>query len=121
RGWSEAENVSGSSDSDYSIYIDLVYSDGSPLWGQTAPFRTGSHDWQEREVVIVPKKPVKSLTVHCLFRAHSGRTWFDDVSVREMQYRNGALLFEGRPVLSASATAAARETLYQTLETQDGL
>jgi len=32
--WSRAENVSGGEDSDYSLYIDLVYTDGTPLWGK---------------------------------------------------------------------------------------
>ena len=58
RGWSKAENVSGGADSGYSLYVDLVYADGTPLWGQTGNFRSGTHDWQEREVIIMPDKPV---------------------------------------------------------------
>src|SRR6185369_2887517 len=83
RGWSKAEAVNGGRDSDYSIYVDLLYNDGAPLWGQTANFRTGTHDWELRELVILPEKPVKSVTVHCLFRNHSGVAWFDEMSVSE--------------------------------------
>ena len=36
--WSKAEGVTGSPDNDYALYLDLVYADGTPLWGQTAPF-----------------------------------------------------------------------------------
>ena len=72
RGWSKALAVAGSSDNDYSLYLDLVYADGTPLWGQTANFQTGTHDWQQRQLMVLPQKPVKSLTLHCLFRNHSG-------------------------------------------------
>ena len=39
--WSKAEGVTGAPDSDYALYLDLVYADGTPLWGQTAPFAVG--------------------------------------------------------------------------------
>jgi hypothetical protein len=71
--------VSGASDAHYSIYVDLLYTDGTPLWVQTAKFKTGTHDWQQSEFVIHPAKPVKSATVHALFRYHSGTAWFDDL------------------------------------------
>ena len=57
--WSKAEGVTGSPDTDYSLYLDLVYADGTPLWGQIAPFATGTHDWQRRQVVVLPEKPVR--------------------------------------------------------------
>ena len=38
RGWSKADNVSGSADSSYSLYADIIYTDGTPLWGQNAGF-----------------------------------------------------------------------------------
>ena len=82
-GWSKAANVSGSSDQDYSIYVDLMYADDTPLWGQTATFRAGTHDWERGELIILPEKPVKSITVHCLFRNHASQVWFDDISVTE--------------------------------------
>jgi hypothetical protein len=44
RGWSKAEEVSGSPDSGYSLYVDIVYADGAPLWGQTADFSCGTHE-----------------------------------------------------------------------------
>src|SRR5450759_1241307 len=34
RGWSKAENVSGSPDNGYSLYVDITYADSTPLWGQ---------------------------------------------------------------------------------------
>jgi hypothetical protein len=55
RGWSRAEGVSGASDSNYALYVDIVYQDGTPLWGQTGNYRAGTHDWEEREFVILPE------------------------------------------------------------------
>lgn len=82
-GWSKAADVSGDENSDYSLYVDVAYVDGTNLFARTATFPTGSHDWKKSEVVIEPAKPIKSLTVYCLFRSHRGRVWFSDVSMRE--------------------------------------
>jgi hypothetical protein len=79
RGWSKCKDVSGASDGEYSIWVDLTYTDGTPLWAQVAKFKTGTHDWQQAESVIYPAKPLKSATVHALFRYHSGTVWFDDL------------------------------------------
>ena len=95
RGWSKALEVNGSADSSYSLYADLIYEDGTPLWGQTANFRAGTHDWERRELVIVPEKPVRSLTLNCLFRGRAGKVWFDDVQVEEVKAEGGAMLFQG--------------------------
>ncbi len=105
RGWSKAQNVSGGADSGYSLYVDLTYTDGTPLWGQTANFRCGTHDWEKREITILPDKPVKSLTLHCLFRGHAGKVWFDDVTVEEVKADGGAVLFQGVPVVAGDLTA----------------
>ena len=76
--WSKAEGVSGTIDPDYAIYLDLVYSDGTELWGQTAGFRTGTHDWQREEVIVFPEKPVKTVAFYLLFREHAGKVSFRD-------------------------------------------
>lgn len=101
RAWSRAENVSGSPDSGYSLYVDIVDADGTPLWGQTGNFRCDSHDWEQREFLIVPDKPIQTLTFHCLFRGHAGTVWFDDLSVEEVPSGEEAVLFEGVLVLAA--------------------
>ncbi|MGC9319144.1 MAG: hypothetical protein ACP5KN_14020, partial [Armatimonadota bacterium] len=49
-GWSRAENVqAGGQPYQYSIYVDLRYTDGEPLYMQLAPFEPGTHDWQYSE------------------------------------------------------------------------
>jgi len=61
RGWSKAQNVGGGKSSNYSVYVDITYQDGTPLWGQTGNFSTGTHDWEMQETLIIPAKPVKNL------------------------------------------------------------
>lgn len=106
RGWSRAEAVSGGTDNDYSLYVDLIYTDGTPLWGQTANFSTGTHDWQSRELRIVPEKPVRALTIYGLFRNHSGRVWFDDLSVEELTADGEAFVFQGTAMTLGPVTNA---------------
>ncbi|MHC4750231.1 MAG: hypothetical protein ACYTFW_10185 [Planctomycetota bacterium] len=102
--WSKAEGVQGSRNSDYSLYLDLVYSDGSPLWGQIDPFNVGTHDWEKAKVVVFPDKPVKSVSFHMLLRRHAGKAWFRDPELRVIRPPAGACLFDGVPVsLSAPA------------------
>ena len=105
RGWSRAENVSGNADNDYSLYVDIVHADGTPLWGQTGNFHCGTHDWERQEFTIFPNKPVRSLSLYCLLRGgHSGRVWFDDVTVEELRGTGTTLLFQGIPMELAIAT-----------------
>ena len=121
RGWSRCEGMSGSADSGYALYADLVYDDGTTLWGQTAPFRCGTHDWESREFVIMPEKPVKSLTLYCLLRGHTGRAWFDDVSLEEIRSEEGAVLLQGMPVAVADVPPVPATAQPQILATEDGL
>ena len=82
RGWSRALDVSGRKTSDYSAYVDLMHEDGTPLWAQTADFATGTHDWEQAVLRLEPKAPIRVLRVYLMFRKHSGRVWFDDVSLK---------------------------------------
>ncbi len=102
-GWSKAEQARGLNVNDYAIYIDAVYMDGTPLWGQIAAFRPETHDWQRRQVLVVPAKPLKSMTVIALFRNHSGTVWFDDFSAHALQ---GNGIFDGQPLTLPSITPA---------------
>lgn len=121
RGWSKAENVTGSPDNGYSLYVDIVYADGTPLWGQTASFRCGTHDWEQREFVLLPDKPIKTLTLHCLFRGHTGKVWFDDVSLEEAATPSGAVMFQGVPVELPRAVGPTASGQKKSFATKDGL
>jgi len=101
--WSRADGVGGSRDSDYSLYLDLIYADGTPLWGQSAPFTTGTHDWERREVCIFPAKPVKQLSFYMLLRGHSGKAGFRGAELRELRVPPGMMWFDGLPVTPAAA------------------
>lgn len=96
-GWSKAVNVSGSKDPGYSIYVDIIYQDNTPLWGQTAEFNTGIHDWEMQELTIVPSKPVKYLTVYGIFRNHTGEVFFDDFQLYEIK-KSEVSLFDSIPI-----------------------
>lgn len=119
-GWSRAEGVDGAPDEGYSLYVDVEYDDGSTLPGQAAPFDPGTHDWQRREVRIHPDRPVRSVTVHALFRGRAGRAWFDDLSLEEVDPPPGTTIFEGVPV-EPGRSAPARTAGRRTLATRDGL
>ena len=97
--WSKADAVGGSADSNYSIYLDMVFQDDSHLWGQAAPFDTGTHDWQRRQVIVLPEKPIKSISLYVLLRSHSGKAWFRDVELRAIKTPAGAAMFDGLAVI----------------------
>ena len=95
---SRAEGVGGSRDVDYSLYLDLIYMDGTPLWGQIDPFATGTHDWQQREVIVLPEKPVRSVSFHMLLRRHTGTARFQAPVLHQLVTPDDAVLFDGLPV-----------------------
>ncbi len=78
-GWSRAEN--SELEEEYSIYLDIFYEDGTNLWGQTAEFSPGSHDWEFSDSYIVPNKPIREIQFFILFRHNCGKVWFDDVFI----------------------------------------
>ena len=105
-GWSKAQDVDGVSDNEYSLYVDLTFTDGTSLWGQTAPFGTGTHDWQSRHLTLFPTKPLRSVNVYALFRSHAGTAWFDDFEAHDAA---SGTVFDGQdvapPVLPKSQTS----------------
>ena len=104
--WSKAEGVTGSPNSDYSVYLDLVYDDGTPLYGQSAPFAVGTHDWQRREVVVFPDKPVRRVSFYLLLRGHGGKAWFRDAGLHVVSAAQGGGLFDGVPVVRRTPPCA---------------
>ena len=81
--WSKAEGVGGARDSDYSLYLDLRYTDGTPLWGQVDSWTVGTHDWEKAQVIVFPEKPVASVSFYMLLRGHAGKAWFRDPRAEE--------------------------------------
>ncbi|MBU0609862.1 MAG: hypothetical protein KKI08_18405 [Armatimonadetes bacterium] len=119
-GWSKAEGVQGARGGEYSVWVDLAYMDGTPLWGQKAPFELGTHDWQHAEKVFVVSKPVRNATVNVLFRnGVSGQAWFDDLGLQELEV-GGGLIFDRTSATAVSAPTAPGKAAA-TLRTKDGL
>ena len=114
--WSKAQNAGGSRNSDYSLYLDILYSDGTPLWGQTDSFNVGTHGWEKAKVMVFPDKLIKSVSFHMLFRRHAGKAWFRDPELRVLRPPKGAYLFDGLPV---SATGTSEEG-FQVRDTAAG-
>ena len=90
-GWSKASNVTGSADSNFAVYVDLLYTDGTHLYGQTAPFNTGTHDWEKKQVVILPDKPVRQVNFYLLLREHGGQAWFRDPEFHVVKTPKGSV------------------------------
>jgi len=95
---SRCEGVEGSANTDYSLYLDLVYTDGTTQWGQTALFDGDTHDWQRREVVILPNKPVRQVSVYLLLRNRPGKAWFRNPRLGVVKADAGSAIFDGVPV-----------------------
>lgn len=96
--WSRSKNVEGGVNPDYSLYLDILYMDGENLYGQSAPFTNGTHDWERKEVILIPEKPVKSVSFYLLMRGHSGKAWFRGAVLNQMEAPTGAVSFDGRHV-----------------------
>ncbi len=77
--WSRCENVSGTRDSSYSVYVDAICNDGTVFNGHASAFEVGSHDWQQATLTLDPPAPIRTMKLFLLFRKHSGQVWFDDV------------------------------------------
>lgn len=92
--WSKAEGVGGTRDSDYSLYLDLRYADGTPLWGQVDSWTVGTHDWEKAQVIVFPEKPVESVSFYMLLRGHAGKAWFRDPELKVVR----GFLFDGVPI-----------------------
>ena len=116
--WAKAEGVEGSPNPDFSLYLDLVYDDGTCLWGQSAAFATGADTgWQRREVVVTPDKPVRRLSCYLLFRNHAGRARFKEPCFGEMK-ADGVLRFDG--VVTEQAVAPERGFLLRDVAKESG-
>ena len=112
--WSRAVGVTGRPDAHYSLYLDVYFGEGEPLYGQQASFDTGTHDWQQRTVLVIPTRPIQRINVYGLFRNHAGRAWFDDFQAHELCGEEVAA-FDGVPVAVAPLGIAGEEgRMYRT-------
>lgn len=87
-GWSRCQGVPGAKSYRYSLYVDFVFTDGTPWHMRTACFETGSHDWQYAETIVTPPKPLRSARFHAFLRDTQGEAWFDDLFLGEPDGKN---------------------------------
>mmetsp|Transcript_22059 Transcript_22059/g.77316 ORF Transcript_22059/g.77316 Transcript_22059/m.77316 type:complete len:1217 (-) Transcript_22059:7684-11334(-) len=96
-GWSKATGVSGIRDGYYSVYMDVIYTDGEWKYGVVAPFDVGTHGWQYSDTVFTPAKTVREVWVYAMFSNHAGSVLFDDLSVQQtVPPEGGPLTTDGR-------------------------
>jgi len=67
----------------YAMHLYLDYQDGSWPEIHTFAFSPGTHDWEEGEITVVPKKAVKTAMVLVELHQPEGTAWFDDFSLIE--------------------------------------
>ncbi len=121
-GYSRADGVTGELDSSYSVYLDIRYADGTPLYGQTLRFSPGTHGWQFVEGFVMPDKPIASVFVYCLLRnTHAGTAWFDDLTIQEVAEGAEVLTFDGVEVATIRPDPAPYGDEVMELDTSDGL
>ncbi|MBR0190957.1 MAG: DUF4091 domain-containing protein [Thermoguttaceae bacterium] len=68
----------GKGATDFDVYLDVFYEDGTPLWGVKAQFDPETLGWQTAEAMLWPEKPIKKLQFFVLFRDYIGKVTFDD-------------------------------------------
>ncbi|MBN1347451.1 MAG: hypothetical protein JXQ73_32475 [Phycisphaerae bacterium] len=103
----KCKDVPGTPTPGYSIYVDLIHTDGTPTWGLIKPLPTGTHDWRQHTLTIVPNKPIRAMSLHLLLRGVRGTVWFDDATV-SIYDQADVRIFDGQPVELADSAATAK-------------
>ena len=97
---SKAENASTADESNYSLYLDISYADGTNEWGVKSSFTPGTHDWEEKEVVFMPGKPIESVNCWLLFREHSGKAVFRNLKFYQAPFDPNGASFDSVAVIN---------------------
>ena len=76
--------------SDYSIYADITYVDGTHLWAYSIPFdpmhTTADDDgWQQGYGVLPAPKAIEAVVLVCMYRWQIGTVLFDDVCLSNLE------------------------------------
>ena len=64
--------MTGTTDDNFGIMVDVEYTDGTFLFGQALSFPTGTHNWEYTDRVIELSKPASLVNVTVLLREHTG-------------------------------------------------
>jgi len=119
--WSKATSVTGSTDSGYSIFMDVFYTDNTHQYGVSANFPVGTTDWTQAINIFFPAKPIQSISYNLVFRnSHTGTVWFDDANLCE--YTGSSYSFEDKVLtVDTSQTFSYVGSSALSLITGDGL
>ena len=79
---------------DYCIWLDIWYSDGTPVWGIRAEWSQGTHGWEETVGAFVPKRPVSKIEMYALLRKGKGKAEFRNLRL-ERREGEGEVLGRG--------------------------
>ena len=98
--------LTGVHDNNCAVYVDLIHTDGTPLWGQCMPIPADAPDFVTLERTLESGKPFRQATVYLLMRGtHTGTVWVDDVFLGEAGTERNLIAdpgFEGTPQPAAS-------------------
>ncbi len=70
---------------DYCLWLDIWYSDGTPVWGIRAEWPQGTHGWEKTVGAFVPKRPVKKIEMFALLRKGKGTAAFRDLKLERRE------------------------------------
>ena len=79
---------------DYCLWLDIWYSDGTPVWGVRVDFAQGTHGWEKTVGAFVPNRPVKKVEMFALLRKGVGKAEFKSLKL-ERREGNGEILGHG--------------------------
>jgi len=85
--WSKTKGVLEKGKSqDYYMHLTVFYQDGTTNW-QVPPqyLNFSNHDWEKKEYIYNPPKPVKAAELYLVFRKNIGTVWFDDAEIKELK------------------------------------
>ena len=98
----DASEATGEGSRDFSLYVDLYHTDGTPSYGHAFVFAPGVPGWQSGTLCIEPRKPVARANVYLLFRQRMGAVRFDDVVLAEDARRLGNLARRAQVAVDSS-------------------
>lgn len=110
----------GSGTTDYSLYLDVRYADGTSLYGQTHCFRPRlGRGWQKGVVTVTPDKPVSHVSCYLLLRHRDGRVRFRNLRLKTFP-ANDLAVFDTTPVQVVNPASEAACLLHDAANPADG-
>lgn len=108
-----SEGVPHGGDSNYSLYLDILYEDGTPQWGVAEPF-SASGKWEKKSLVFFPEKPIRSISAYLLFRNLPGKVEFRNSFLAQASFQENQPFFnfDGMPVTRVQSPASDSMRFY---------